>query len=154
MVEARGGPYTQTMNLGARPSGRFALRKGTELLVVDDDDELRALLADTLKGRGFSVVTAGNGREALGRLRSAPLPAAVLLDLNMPIMNGWQFCAAKNADGALRALPVIVLSAAAKTDPASPYYLDVDEVVTKPIEIEELLSAIERLLGRPRARTR
>jgi CheY-like chemotaxis protein len=130
------------------PSGRSALRNGTALLVVDDDDELRALLAQSLQEHGYSVATAPNGREALDRLRSAALPAAVLLDLNMPTMNGWQFCAAKNADQVLRAVPVIVLSAAASKDPASPYYLAVEEVVAKPIEIEGLLSAIERLLGR------
>jgi CheY-like chemotaxis protein len=141
------------MSLTQRSASR-APGNGTDLLVVDDDDELRAMLADTLIERGFSVATAANGREALSRLRSAALPAFVLLDLNMPIMNGWQFCAAKNADDALKALPVIVLSAAAKTDPASPYYLDVDEVVTKPIEVDELFSAIDRLLGRIRTRTR
>jgi CheY-like chemotaxis protein len=119
-----------------------------ELLLVDDDQELRDLVAVSLRELGFLVVTAGNGQEALDRLRSAALPAAVLLDLNMPVMNGWQFCVAKNADSALKGLPVIVLSAAATKDPASPYYLDVDEVVMKPIAIEELLLAIERLLGR------
>ena len=121
-------------------------------MLVDDDEELRELLAETLRGHGFSVVTASNGKEALERLRSAALPAAVLLDLNMPIMNGWQFCAAKNADDALKALPVLVLSAAANKDPASPYYLAVDEVVAEPIEIDELLSAIGRLLGRSAGR--
>jgi CheY-like chemotaxis protein len=131
-----------------RPSEGSALHNGAELLVVDDDDELRALLAQSLQERGYSVATAPNGREALDRLRSAALPAAVLLDLNMPTMNGWQFCAAKDADQALRALPVIVLSAAASKDPASPYYLAVDEVVAKPIDIDGLLSAIERVLGR------
>jgi CheY-like chemotaxis protein len=140
------------MNL-TPPRGSPASGASPELLLVDDDQELRDLLAVTLRERGFSVVTAGNGQEALDRLRSANLPAAVLLDLNMPIMNGWQFCAAKNADANLKALPVIVLSAAAKKDPASPYYLDVDEVVIKPIEIEELLLVIERLLGRSRMRT-
>src|SRR2546425_68496 len=78
-----------------------------ELLLVDDDRELRDLLALSLQERGFTVVTANNGQEALDRLRSAALPAAVLLDLNMPTMNGWQFCAAKNADSALKSLPVI-----------------------------------------------
>jgi CheY-like chemotaxis protein len=136
------------------PSGSFAPDHGTELLVVDDDDELRALLAQSLQECGYSVATAPNGREALDRLRSAALPAAVLLDLNMPTMNGWQFFAAKSADEALRAVPVIVLSSAASKDPASPYYLAVDEVVAKPIEIEALLSAIERLLGRSPRPTR
>src|SRR4051812_25391763 len=96
-----------------RPSEGSVLRHGTELLVVDDDEELRSLLAQSLQEHGYSVTTAPNGREALARLRSAALPAAVLLDLNMPTMNGWQFCAAKNADEVLRAVPVIVLSAAA-----------------------------------------
>jgi CheY-like chemotaxis protein len=140
------------MNL-TRARGGPASDSSPELLLVDDDQELRELLAVTLRERGFSVVTAGNGQEALDRLRSAALPAAVLLDLNMPTMNGWQFCAAKKADAALKALPVIVLSAAANKDPASPYYLDVDEVVIKPIAIEPLLLAIERLLDRSRKRT-
>ena len=134
-------------------SGGPAAAGRPELLLVDDDDELRELLAETLQQCGFSVATAANGQEALDRLRSAALPAAVLLDLNMPTMNGWQFCAAKNADDALRALPVIVMSAAAKKDPASPYFLDVDEVVPKPIEIDELLSALDRLLGKVARRT-
>jgi CheY-like chemotaxis protein len=135
------------------PSGGSAVPDRPELLLVDDDDELRELLAQTLQECGFSVVTAANGKEALDRLRSAVLPAAVLLDLNMPIMNGWQFCAAKKADDTLKALPVIVMSAAAKTDPASPYFLDVDEVVPKPVEIDELLAAIGRLLDRSSRRT-
>src|SRR5436305_12004113 len=104
-------------------SGGAAIGNRAELLVVDDDDELRALLAQSLQECGYSVATAPNGREALERLRSAALPAAVLLDLNMPTMNGWQFFAAKNADQVLRPVPVIVLSSAASKDPASPYYL-------------------------------
>jgi CheY-like chemotaxis protein len=117
------------------------------LLIVDDDRELLDALAETLQEHGFAVSTATNGREALTRLHEAPLPAAVLLDLNMPIMNGWQFCAAKRADAALNDVPVIVLSAAAKKDPASPYFLDVEEIVSKPIEMDELLGAIGRLVG-------
>ena len=134
------------------PPGGAVAPDRPELLLVDDDEELRELLAETLRERGFFVVTTGNGKEALERLRSAALPAAVLLDLNMPVMNGWQFCAAKNADATLKALPIIVLSAAAKKDPSSPYYLEVDEVIAKPIELDELLSAIGRLLGRSAGR--
>jgi CheY-like chemotaxis protein len=118
------------------------------LLIVDDDHELRAALADTLQQHGFDVATATNGREALDRLHCAALPCAVLLDLNMPVMNGWQFCAAKKADRTLEGVPVIVLSAAAKKDPTSPYYLDVEEIVTKPIELDELLAALYRLVPR------
>jgi CheY-like chemotaxis protein len=117
------------------------------LLIVDDDRELLDALAETLQDLGYTIATASNGREALDRLHGAPLPAAVLLDLNMPVMNGWQFCAAKRAEAALNDVPVIVLSAAAKKDPASPYFLDVEEIVSKPIEMDELLGAIGRLVG-------
>ena len=123
-----------------------------ELLIVDDDRELLDALAETLEALGFTITKAGNGREALDRLHGRPLPGAVLLDLNMPVMNGWQFCAAKKADEALKDVPVIVLSAAAKKDPASPYYLDVEEIVSKPIEMEELLGAIHRLIPEEAAR--
>jgi CheY-like chemotaxis protein len=136
-----------------RPFQDSALGHGTELLVVDDDDQLCALLAESLRECGYSVATAPNGREALDRLRSAALPAAVLLDLNMPTMNGWQFCDAKNADEALKTLPVIVLSAAASKDPDSPYYLEVAAVVAKPVDLEELLSTIEHLVGRSPGRS-
>ena len=122
------------------------MNTGPELLIVDDDRELLDALAETLEDLGFAVAKAANGREALDRLHSAKLPAAVLLDLNMPVMNGWQFCAAKKAEADLQAVPVIVLSAAAKKDPASPYFLDVEEIVSKPIEMDELLGAIERLV--------
>lgn len=122
-----------------------------ELLIVDDDRELLDALAETLAEQGFAVTKAANGREALERLHAGPLPSAVLLDLNMPVMNGWQFCAAKNADARLRGVPVIVLSAAAKKDPASPYFLDVEEIVSKPIEMDELMGAIDRLIGGTRA---
>jgi CheY-like chemotaxis protein len=123
-----------------------------ELLIVDDDRELLDALAETLEELGFTIAKAGNGREALDRLQARPLPRAVLLDLNMPVMNGWQFCAAKKADAALKDVPVIVLSAAAKKDPSSPYFLDVEEIVSKPIEMDELLGAIQRLVP-PRGQT-
>src|SRR5437667_835009 len=112
--------------------GVLASTRSAQLMIVDDDHELVQALAETLQELGFVVTTASNGREALERLHAAPPPAAVLLDLNMPIMNGWQFCAAKKADAGLRQIPVIVLSAAAKKDPTSPYFLDVEETVSKP----------------------
>jgi CheY-like chemotaxis protein len=125
---------------------RVHMSAGSEILIVDDDRELVEALADTLVELGYRVSRAANGREALERLHAAPLPAVVLLDLNMPVMNGWQFCAAKKAQVGLQTVPVIVLSAAAKKDPASPYFLDVEEIVSKPIEMDELLGAIQRLL--------
>jgi CheY-like chemotaxis protein len=117
-----------------------------EILIIDDDAELRVAVAEALQQCGFQVATAGNGREGLDLLRRGSVPRLILLDLIMPVMNGWQFCSAKKADPALADIPVIALSAAAKRDPASPYYVDVQEVIPKPVEFDQLLSAVRRML--------
>ena len=117
-----------------------------EILVIDDNLELRTVLVDALRERGFVVATAANGREGLAALREAPAPRLILLDLMMPVMNGWQFCSAKQADPCLASIPVVALSAAAKTDPGSPYFIDVHDVIAKPVKFEQLLSVIRRLL--------
>jgi CheY-like chemotaxis protein len=118
-----------------------------EILIIDDDAELREVIAETLEQCGFAVALASNGREGLEYLRRGrAAPRLILLDLMMPVMNGWQFCLAKKADPALAGIPVIALSAAAKKDPTSPYYIDVQDVIPKPVEREQLLSVIRRLL--------
>jgi two-component system chemotaxis response regulator CheY len=117
-----------------------------EILIIDDDLELREVIAETLEQCGFAVAVAGNGREGLEYLRRGQAPRLILLDLMMPVMNGWQFCSAKQADPALASIPVIALSAAAKKDPSSPYYIDVQDVIAKPVELEQLLSVVRRVL--------
>jgi CheY-like chemotaxis protein len=117
-----------------------------EILIIDDDAELRMAVAEALEQCGFQVATAGNGREGLDLLRRGIVPRLILLDLLMPVMNGWQFCSAKQADPTLAHIPVIALSAAAKKDPSSPYYVDVQEVIPKPVEFEQLLVAVRRML--------
>jgi two-component system chemotaxis response regulator CheY len=117
-----------------------------EILIIDDDAELRGAVAEALEQCGFQVSTAGNGREGLDVLRSAGPPRLILLDLMMPVMNGWQFCSAKKADPNLADIPVIALSAAAKKDPASPYYVDVHDVIAKPFEIDQLIDAVRRVI--------
>jgi CheY-like chemotaxis protein len=121
-----------------------------EILIIDDDFELREGIAQTLADEGLRVATAENGREGLEYLRRAPAPRLILLDLMMPIMNGWQFCAFKRADPALAPIPVVAVSAAAKLDPTSPYYIDVDGVITKPVDVDELLSMVWRHVTAPR----
>ena len=111
------------------------------------DLELRTALVEALREKGYLVASAGNGREGLELLRDAPAPRLILLDLLMPVMNGWQFCSAKQADPSLAPIPVVALSAAAKTDPASPYFIDVHDVAAKPVELDELLTIIRRLLA-------
>jgi CheY-like chemotaxis protein len=112
------------------------------VLVVDDDHDLRASLAEALEDSGYAVAQAVNGQQGLEVLRAAgpdERPDVVLLDLLMPVVNGWQFCEAKGGDPATAAIPVIVMSGAASRDPQSPYYIDVQDFIAKPVELGELL---------------
>ncbi|HEY0709553.1 MAG TPA: response regulator [Polyangia bacterium] len=114
------------------------------LLLVDDDDDLRVSLAEALEDAGFSVVQAENGQRALALLETER-PDVVLLDLLMPVLNGWQFCQAKDTNPATAAIPVIAMSAAVSKDPGSPYFIDVDDFIAKPVELDELLDKIAGL---------
>jgi CheY-like chemotaxis protein len=95
---------------------------GADVLILEDNDENRSFLQMLFEGQGYGVATAANGADALKWLTQHPPPAVILLDLNMPIMNGWEFCAALN--GPLAEIPLVVLSAeadaraAARTLPA------------------------------------
>src|SRR4051812_11197383 len=81
------------------------------LLLVEDDKAIRESLGEALRDHGFDVATAANGCEALGLLRSTPRPAAILLDLMMPVMDGWDFRQEQLADSVLRDVPVVVVTA-------------------------------------------
>jgi CheY-like chemotaxis protein len=116
------------------------------VLLVDDDVDLRESLAEALEEEGYRVLRAANGQEALGLLRSEAPPHVILLDLLMPVMNGWQFCEAKRRDPALVAIPVVALSAAVSRDPASPYFIDVEDFVAKPVALPALVEKIAGLL--------
>ena len=117
----------------------------TRILLVDDDGDLRRSLGEALEEAGYDVTVSANGHDALVALRQTPLPDVILLDLLMPVMNGWQFCKAKQADPATAPIPVIVMSAAVSRDPGSPYFIDVDDFIAKPLELDELLSKLAPL---------
>jgi CheY-like chemotaxis protein len=108
------------------------------ILVVDDDDDIRGALRDTLTDEGFRVAEAANGRLALEALRAMPSePCLVLLDLMMPVMDGWQFLAARKDDARLAAIPIAVVSAA-RDLPAGVTCL------AKPVTSERLLDTVHR----------
>jgi CheY-like chemotaxis protein len=112
------------------------------LLVVEDDPDLRDALSDALSASGYSVKCAGNGREALDYLESAAPPCLVLLDLVMPVMNGWEFRAAQARNEKIASIPVVVLTA--ETRPDLNETLSADEWLVKPFELGRLLSTIAR----------
>jgi CheY-like chemotaxis protein len=119
------------------------------VLIVEDDFDAREVLQMVLEGEGYSVVTATNGVEGIGRLHMDPTPALVVCDLMMAVMNGWDFCAAKAADPSVADIPVIVVSAVARMPGLRPIPGDV--VLTKPFNVEQLLASVQRLLARPAA---
>lgn len=116
-----------------------------KLLVVDDDMGSLSALADVLSMEGYRVETVCNGLEALEHLRAAETPPAVIiLDLLMPIMDGWQFVAEMKADPMLskRRIPVVAVTALDTK-------VDADALIRKPIDLERLLHTIRKLLPKP-----
>ncbi len=81
------------------------------ILIVEDDRDVREVLAEVLGDEGFRVVATSNGLEALTHLRKNPPPFLILLDLMMPVMSGTEFRAQQVQDSKLSAIPVLVLTA-------------------------------------------
>lgn len=114
-----------------------------QILIVEDDEDIRLLLADMLRDEGYDVATAANGAEALDALRTGEATTcAIILDLMMPTMNGWDFRAHQLRDPALARIPVIVMSGVA--DPMAAQTLAASAVVGKPLRLTDLLVALER----------
>jgi DNA-binding response OmpR family regulator len=113
----------------------------TRVLVVEDDPDIRDALAEALESQGYEVDRARDGADAL-RVARARVPDVILLDLMMPVMNGWAFRAAQRGDRALADIPVIVISA---VDPDRLGDLAVDACICKPFALEELFAALARL---------
>ena len=111
------------------------------ILVVEDDPDVRDAYVDVLADAGYRVETAGNGALALDRLRRGGAPALVLLDLMMPVMDGWQLRGHMQADPALRDIPVIVITASREVRE-----LPCAERLLKPVPFEDLLGAVARVL--------
>jgi CheY-like chemotaxis protein len=116
--------------------GRADMSEGPHrVLVVEDHADSRELLAEFLEALGYDVDVAGNGVEALERLRGAPLPAAMLLDLMMPVMSGWELMRHVRADPSLCSLPVMVVSGAGD---AHPLPEGIRGAMPKPVDLDAL----------------
>jgi CheY-like chemotaxis protein len=114
------------------------------ILVVEDDTATRAGLVHLLQAEGYAVVATGNGREALEVLSAADEPPSlILLDLMMPVMDGWRFLAERRrAAGTVARPPVVLLSGLDFIAGAR----DVSDFVRKPVNPEALLACVKRFL--------
>ncbi len=112
-------------------------RTGGVVMVVDDDEDLRELVVQVLTDAGFETVAARHGREALARLKAGELtPELILLDLEMPVMSGWEFRREQLRDPALAQVPVLVTSS------AEPGALAASGYLAKPYAAADLLRAV------------
>jgi CheY-like chemotaxis protein len=114
------------------------------IMLVEDDGDVSEAIASCLADYGYEVVIASNGQEALDKLRqSTPRPNLILLDLMMPVMDGWEFRAEQAADPALAGVPVVLLSAQTNVREAADK-MSAAGWLKKPIELEALLKVVER----------
>jgi len=119
------------------------------ILVVDDDSAIRAMFSEVLGDEGYDVVGVANGQEALHELRRRnDLPQLILLDLMMPIMNGWTFLTHQQQDATLAAIPVVVVSAGSMIQP-QPFSHSPASFLPKPVDVDLLLGMVKRYCQAP-----
>jgi len=109
--------------------------------IIEDDTEFRDMLRELLEEEKYRVVALSNGAEALETLRGDTLPNVILLDVSMPVMDGFDFLRFRNDDPQLAAVPVVLVTNA---KPHERPTIGVNDVVRKPIDIDEILFAIKR----------
>ncbi|MGD0413705.1 MAG: response regulator [Verrucomicrobiota bacterium] len=123
----------------------------TKILVVDDEPDARELIEVNLKGAGFDVLTAADGRHALEKARAA-LPALVVLDVMLPEVDGLEVCKSLRHDPKTAFIPIIMLTArAAEIDRVVGLELGADDYITKPFSPRELILRVKNLLKRQTA---
>lgn len=112
---------------------------GKSILLVEDSPVVSGAMKMVLEWEGYQVACAANGREALDHLRNAARPSVILLDLNMPVMNGWEFREELKHDPELASIPVVAVSG---TENAGG--LEAAGCIRKPFEPGELLKAVRQ----------
>jgi CheY-like chemotaxis protein len=117
------------------------------VLVVDDDPNLVRLMSKLLRLEGFASASAANGREALTYLRGGGNAHVILLDLRMPVMDGWTFRREQMGDPGLSDIPIVVLSGA-EADQVNE--LEAAAVFNKPVSLDAVIGVVRRLCDQQR----
>ena len=127
----------------ARIHEAFSLREGgRRILLAEDDEDISESVRGVLEGAGYSVERCRNGQEALDRLREDPADL-VVLDLIMPVMDGWEFRALQRGDRSIADIPVVVITADGSAKAAA---VHAESYVKKPFGANDLVNAVERVL--------
>lgn len=111
----------------------------TQILVVDDDDDVRGMLELVLAHAGFGVAAVADGEQAIERLRASEPAPIVLLDLRMPVMNGWDVIDMLRAEGRLPHIPIIICTSSPSDAPEG------FDIIRKPVRLETLVAAIRKV---------
>jgi len=124
----------------------------SKILVVEDNEMNRDMLARRLERKGYQVAGAGDGQQGVAMAQTTA-PDLILMDMCLPVMDGWEATRRLKADEATRHIPVIALTAHAMgSDRKKAMEAGCDDYDTKPVEIDRLLAKIESLLLQERAR--
>lgn len=118
-----------------------------KVLIVDDEPDVLKIVSFRLKAAGYEITTASDGREALDSAEK-DRPDLILLDLRMPVMDGYEVCRKLKSDENLKNIPVIFLTASSGAtikDKAREY--KADDYIVKPFEPEDLLRKVKKIIG-------
>ena len=127
---------------GTDPGPRTQLhRESKSVLVVDDDLYLSEIISDVLEAEGHHTRRAGNGLEALEQIE-ADTPQLILLDLMMPVMNGWELAETLRADPRWSSIPIVIITANYHAD-RKQQVLGAKAVITKPFDIDRLVEVVD-----------
>lgn len=132
----------------ASPEGDVDLEPLT-VLILDDDRAVLNGLTELLESEGYKVATATDGLAGLHQLRAGLRPCVILLDLMMPIMDGWDFRHEQMKDEVLRDIPIVIITAAGFSEASVKAQFGDIEFVPKPPPVQGLLDAIRRSCGEP-----
>ena len=127
------------------PRERFGAVTPPTVFIVEDDADTREMLGKFLELEGYHVEVAINGRQALERLTEGLEASVIVLDLMMPVMDGWQFRREQARDASLASIPVIAMSASGRERLER---FDAQCYMTKPLDLEELLARITACCSR------
>jgi len=127
---------------------RLAILPRPTILIADDHSDFRDALTVLLEQEGYRVADANNGAEAVAYLQSGPPVSALIVDLDMPVMNGWDFIAACRQNATWRMIPTLVVTGMTIAERRHADVGDNITIVVKPLNFDDLVMTLRRVMIR------